>query len=207
MCVSDEQGLFLAISQFWIGSGLVFIARRFGVLAGVCVSDQVCASFMCGMWHVHYPFLKERYIKEEKRSPPCLQYSNIEAHNRMSGTQHCHGLHHRQCRLCSSPAPSTSLSFVWLYLLFMCASCPIHMQFSARNDPLPTNNCDYAEVPISERSGWKQKDIISFISIDLSLKKGVKGANMSRITERCTFQSTPDRSPKEMQCRRTVGLL
>ena len=122
----------------------------------------------------------------------------------MSGTQHCHGLHHRQCRLCSSPAPSTSLSFVWLYLLFMCASCPIHMQFSARNDHLPTNNCDYAEVPISERSGWKQKDIISFISIDLSLKKGVKGANMSRITERCTFQSTPDRSPKKMQCRRTV---
>ena len=37
-------------------------------MAGVCVSDQVCASFMCGMWHVHYPFLKERYIKEIKKS-------------------------------------------------------------------------------------------------------------------------------------------
>ena len=49
------------------------------------------------------------------------------------------------------------------------------MQLSARNDPLPTNNCDYAEAPISERSGWKQKDIISFISIDLSFKKGVEG--------------------------------
>ena len=43
------------------------MARRLGVLAGVCVSDQVCASFMCGMWHVHYPFLKERYIKEIKK--------------------------------------------------------------------------------------------------------------------------------------------
>ena len=43
------------------------MARRFGVLAGVCVSDQVCASFMCGMWHVDYPFLKERYIKEIKK--------------------------------------------------------------------------------------------------------------------------------------------
>ena len=23
---------------------------------------------LCGMWHVHYPFLKERYIKEIKKS-------------------------------------------------------------------------------------------------------------------------------------------